>query len=307
MTTETSESSAQFDAPAAVLSSTAGSNGAALEVDRCLEELAQLAQTELVQAGFYAALLDRAVRVLPAVGGAVWRLLPTGEAELISELHFPQPLVARQRLSVLTRGLAAKPQSSSIPAYARASAHYPCDHPHPWPLIVCSLPSDERASMVIEVALEPDTGPDVQAGAARLVEVMAEIAADFHRRRELVELRQRDFDLAQFAGLVTRLHTSLDPVATAYAIANDGRQWIGCDRVSVLRLRHGRAITLAVSAVDQSIAAVHKSCCWSDWQPPSPSVASRWCGGKRTARNFRPNWQASCTRISTWGTHGSSS
>jgi multidrug efflux pump subunit AcrA (membrane-fusion protein) len=113
------------------------------------------------------------------------------------------------------------------------------------------LPSDERSSIVIEVALEQGTAPDVQAGAARLVEVMAEIAADFHRRLELTMLRRRDFDRAQFAGLVTRLHTSLDPVATAYRIANDGRQWIGCDRVSVLRLRHKRAITLAVSAVDQ--------------------------------------------------------
>ncbi|MCI0361920.1 MAG: efflux RND transporter periplasmic adaptor subunit, partial [Planctomycetaceae bacterium] len=161
-----------------------------------------------------------------------------------------QPLVDRMGPAVGENSHWGNAPPLVLPAFARASARYPCDHPHPWPLVVCQVAADEESSLVIEVALERDAGPDLQAGAARLVGVMAEIAGDFHRRRELTKLRQRDVNQAQFAELVSRMHAGLDPVATAYAIANDGRQWIGCDRVSVLRLKNGRAIALAVSAVD---------------------------------------------------------
>ena len=51
--------------------------------------------------------------------------------------------------------------------------------------------------------------------------------------------------------LVVKFHESLNPRVTAYTIANDGRQWIGCDRLSVLSVRGDYAKLLAVSGVDQ--------------------------------------------------------
>jgi len=250
MNSESAESLAQLDARDAEVFSPRSLEPASLELERCVEELAQLAQSELAPADYYTALLDRALRVLPAVGGAAWQLPAAGRAELLSQIHFPQPLVDRRRPAVPENGQPILQDPFVLPAFARASSLYPCDHPHPWPLIVCPLAADEQTLIVIEVALDRDAGPDVQAGAARLMGVMAEIAADFHRRRELASLRKRDASRAQFAELVTRLHAGLEPSATAYAIANDGRQWINCDRVSVMRLRHSRAITLAVSAVE---------------------------------------------------------
>jgi multidrug efflux pump subunit AcrA (membrane-fusion protein) len=251
MSTATPESSAQIDALAGVALSGTASNRTALEVDRCLEELAQLAQSDLSPQDFYVCVLDRALRLLPSVGGAVWQMRPAGEAELISRSSFPPPLLDRPRRAAEVNGQPAEPQTRSIPAFARGSALDPSGHPHPWPLVVCSLPAELHTSVMLEIALTPDTGPDVQAGGAQLVGVMAEIAADFHRRRELSRLRQRDTELNRFADLVSRLHANLDPTAVAYAIANEGRTWIGCDRVSVLKLRHGKAVTLAVSAVDR--------------------------------------------------------
>ena len=62
---------------------------AALDIERCLEELAQLAQSDLAPAAFHSALIDRALRLLPATGGAVWRLLPGGG---ITECHFGRRL-----------------------------------------------------------------------------------------------------------------------------------------------------------------------------------------------------------------------
>jgi len=249
MITEFTETLAHLDAPHPLQSSMTPHDEAVLDIERCLEELAQLAQSELTPPAFYNALIDRALRLLPATGGAVWRLLPSGSAELLSQISFPQPLLDRQPVATAS-GAAPSNKPFVLPSMAKASAQYPCDHPHPWPLVVCPVPADEHNVLVIEIALERNTGAESQSGAARLVGVMAEIAADFHRRRELAGLRRRDVNSAKFAELIVRLHASLDPVATAYAIANDGRQWIGCDRVSVVRLRHGRAIALACTGVD---------------------------------------------------------
>jgi multidrug efflux pump subunit AcrA (membrane-fusion protein) len=247
MSTESAESLAQLHADRSLAHP---HETELLDVDRCLEELAQLAQSELAPRDFYAALLDRALRVLPAVGGAVWQRLEKGRAELLCQLHFPEPMVDRRRPALPDSISPPQPESFVLPAYARASSLYPADNPHPWPLVVCSLVADLPTSIVIEIALARDTTSDVQAGAARLVGVLAEIADDFHRRQELARLRLRDANLTLVTDLVTRLHARLDPVATALTMANDGRQWIGCDRVSVMRLAHGRAVTLAVSAVE---------------------------------------------------------
>ncbi|MCI0357510.1 MAG: hypothetical protein L0211_03370, partial [Planctomycetaceae bacterium] len=85
MTPDSTESSAYLDTGDTRAASTTAPSGAAVEVERCLEELAQLAQSELAVADFYAALLDRALRVLPAVGGAAWQVLGAGQAVLVSQ------------------------------------------------------------------------------------------------------------------------------------------------------------------------------------------------------------------------------
>lgn len=249
MTTTTSESAATALQTEPRAADRSGANGASSEIDHCLEELSRLAQSELSAQDFYAALLDRALRILPAVGGAAWQLT-SGHAELICQLRFPQPLVDRQRPVALEPAGTKGHRAFYLPANARAADRYPGDHPYPWPLVVCPLVADDRGPVVVEIALERDVGTEILAGAAQFVGVLGEVAGDFHRRRELQRLRQCESRLAQFAEVVSRFHSRLDPTATAYAIANDGRQWIGCDRVSVLRLRHGRALTLAVSAVD---------------------------------------------------------
>ncbi len=251
MTSSSAEYPANLDALPHDLPPAGNTNGSVQEIDRCLEELAQLAQTVLAERDFYAALLDRAVRLLAAEGGAAWRIGPQAAPTVIAQVHLPRPLVELPEPALAALGTRRSGEPLVLPPLARASARYPCDHPHPWPLILCPLAADAHARIVIAAALERDAGPDVQAGAARLLGVMAEIAGDFQRRRELAQLRQRDTQLAQFKQLVDRLHCGLDPTATAYTIANDGRQWIGCDRVSILRLKQGRAAALAVSAVDQ--------------------------------------------------------
>src|SRR5262245_5802995 len=133
MTTDSTESSEYLDTPGAAFSSATAPTGAVSEVDRCLEELAPLAQSDLAVAAFYAALLDRALRVLPAVGGAAWQVLPDEPAKLVSQNGFPQALIDRKGPAARDNGHLNTLQPFVLPPFARASARYPCDHPHPWP------------------------------------------------------------------------------------------------------------------------------------------------------------------------------
>jgi hypothetical protein len=223
---------------------------AALEVDRCLDELSRLAQTAISRQDFYAALLDRAICVLAAEGAAAW-YAPAGEPRtLLAQIRFPRPLLSSDRGFSGGSGSQRLTEVVVLPPFARAGARYPSDHPYPWPLAIAPLVADACSQVVVEVVLDRNAGANVQRGAEHLLGVMSEIAADYERRRELSRLRERDARAARFTDLVLRLHAALDLKATAYAVANDGRQWIECDRLSVLSAKDGRAVTLAVSAVD---------------------------------------------------------
>ena len=73
---------------------------------------------------------------------------------------------------------------------------------------------------------------------------------DFHRNRELGELRRHEQTWRQYELFALGVHQSLDVNQTAFLIANEGRRIIGCDRVSVL-IRHGtKCRAMAISGVD---------------------------------------------------------
>jgi multidrug efflux pump subunit AcrA (membrane-fusion protein) len=67
--------------------------------------------------------------------------------------------------------------------------------------------------------------------------------------------------LAGFADFCRQVHASLDPTATATAIANAARAWIGCDRVTVLLHRDPKwrvAAISGMSAFDRRSGAVRR-------------------------------------------------
>ena len=89
-----------------------------------------------------------------------------------------------------------------------------------------------------------------QQGNVRLLEALCDLAGDFHRNRQLAELRQWRSDAARVEDYLRQVHRSLDLPTTCYSIANEGRRLLGCDRVSVL-VRHRRSYRVAaVSGID---------------------------------------------------------
>lgn len=247
MTTQSAEQPAQFDLPPADDAPEHGPARSAAEIDRCLDALSQLAQSEVSEAEFYEGLLDRLLAIAPALGGAVWQLHPRMRAQILCHRHFPQ------RLFGSPRDLPGETLERPIVALTGTVSACPPNSPDPEDgldtesIVRAWIPADSRGVALVELALPPNSSGEAERGALRLLEVVAEIAGDYHRRRELLSLRSRQVQSARLADLVARLHAHLDPAATAYTLVHEGLRWIGCDRVSVLRVRRREAITLAVS------------------------------------------------------------
>jgi multidrug efflux pump subunit AcrA (membrane-fusion protein) len=79
---------------------------------------------------------------------------------------------------------------------------------------------------------------------------MCELACGYLKSRRLRQLEENQTLWKQIESLVGALYVSLDVRETAYAIVNEGRRMIGCDRVSLAIKCGGRCQIEAVSGLD---------------------------------------------------------
>ena len=87
---------------------------------------------------------------------------------------------------------------------------------------------------ILELHLPPGTGPAVQRGWRELLDTVATIAAEFHVREQLRELRGERGHYDQSLELMRRFQRAEDLKETAYEIANEGRRFASADRLSVV-------------------------------------------------------------------------
>jgi hypothetical protein len=227
------------------------------EIEGLVEEIARCAKADVSAQQFYADLLDRAVRALGAAGGAVWIRGEQGEFRLDYQINAAAAQIGdrgkvdaahRQLLSVTVE--ARQPQLFP-PRSGNLSESGPAPNPTGFLLITCPLPAGETIAGVLEVFQQPGGSPAAQRGYLQLVEVMAELAADFHRNLELRQLRERATLWNRFDQFNRRVHGSLELDRVAYAIAGEAKRLLGCDRVSVA-VRRGRSLQIrAVSGADE--------------------------------------------------------
>src|SRR5205823_1153859 len=84
----------------------------------------------------------------------------------------------------------------------------------------------------------------------RFVLQICGLASDYLRTAKIRELVERQTLWEHVATYVQEIHRGLDRHATCYAIANEGRRLIECDRLSVAVMRGRRLVVEAVSGQD---------------------------------------------------------
>ncbi len=244
------------------------------DLDDVIDAIAKLARSEESAARFYPSLLTQVISALAATGGAVWTRNADGNLQQEWLANPPQPWTCENlneipgHADLIERVIASgepellPPQSrngditdlperpegcfaqiSDVPVYALAN---PTDSL----LILCPWHVDRVPAGLIELFQRPGGGPSAEHGYLEFLEVVAEFAAEFHRNCRLRQFKQIARDFSRFDQFTRQIHASLDLRKTAYAIVNEGRRLLECDRVS-LCVRRGRSFRLtAVSGVE---------------------------------------------------------
>ena len=132
------------------------------------------------------------------------------------------------------------------------------------PLLVIAAPIDCTSGRAGLIELfHQSNQDDVQRGYLRFSEQVAGLAAIYldrqrnnqqvaAQRQQLVESDVQQAALSQVERFSRAVHESLDPVATAFVLANEARRIIGCDRVSVL-VKRGRILRLEAVSGQESV------------------------------------------------------
>jgi hypothetical protein len=230
------------------------------EIQGLVQEIAELSRTEVDQAEFYDALLNKVVAALAAPGGAVWTLADTGGLQLTYQINLrdtgliENPIGQSQHGRLLhqvllgTDGALVSAHSGS----GDASENDPeaAANPTDFLLVLAPVYNDQGPQGVVEIFQRPGARIATQRGYLRFLLQICEFAGDYLKGRRLRHLAEKQTLWEQLETFTRTAHEKLDVRETAYTIANEGRRLIGCDRVSVAIRYGGKCRIEAVSGQD---------------------------------------------------------
>jgi multidrug efflux pump subunit AcrA (membrane-fusion protein) len=224
-------------------------------IRKLASEIGQLAKLEdLALEEFYAEFLPRVVAALAAHGGVVWtlengnNLTPQCQLKLQQTGLLEDPEKQDRHTRLLARCITSG-EGMLVPPHSGGENGQGAN-PTDLLLVLGPLKAEQETVGVVEIFQRPGAGPDVQQGYLRFVVQMCDLAADFLKNRRLRQFSERQTLWTQLEQFIRAAYQSLDSRKTAYTIANEGRQLIGADRVSVAICRGRKCRIEAVSGQD---------------------------------------------------------
>jgi multidrug efflux pump subunit AcrA (membrane-fusion protein) len=224
------------------------------EIRLLVQEIAQLAQTTADPDEFYAAFLSRVVSAMGAIGGVVWTIGEAGRLRNAYQINLAQTgLDSTQHRSrhglLLKKGLTGN-QAIVVPPQAGGASDDEAGNPSDLLIVLAPLIVESRSQGLVEIFQRPGGGPTTQRGYLRFLIQMCDVACDFLKNRRLRQLEENQSLWQQLEQFVQAIHASLDVRTTSFALVNEGRRLVGCDRVS-LALTYGNSTRIeAVSGLD---------------------------------------------------------
>ncbi len=229
------------------------------QIRALIGEIEQLSKTDAAEADFFLGLLERVIEAMGAVAGLVWLTSKEGRVEPIAHLKMQATGLSdnsevQAAHSGLVQALLGSPSGLLVPPQAALTS--PDGKPsgsNPSSLLVIGAPIDrgENRQGLIEIFHQPNQ-PDVERGYLKFLQQVSAVASGYLERRQIKTLDTQQSALEQVDRFSRALHESLNPVATAFVLANEARRIIGCDRVSVL-IKKGRKLRLEAVSGQESI------------------------------------------------------
>ena len=231
------------------------------QIRALVAEIEQLARNDLAEAEFFRGLLERVLVAMEAVAGLVWIVGEGGRVEPVCHAGVEHTGIAatpetQAAHGALVQALVQSPTGLLVPPHSELGAGGAAGGTvaaNDSALLVIAAPIDRggvRAGL-IEVFHQQNL-PDVERGYLTFLEQVSAVAGDYLGRRQLKTLDTQQSSLTQVERFSRVVHESLDPVATAFVLANEARRIIGCDRVSVL-VRRRRKLRLEAVSGQESV------------------------------------------------------
>ncbi len=216
-------------------------------------EIEQLSQSSIPPEAFFPQFLQMLVTALGARAGAIWTLEGGARLNLACEIRIADiglrenAQVARLNDRLLADVIATGEACSHAPDDANAS-----NLPVPYLIILAALQVADDSVGVVEIFQRPDSPVEARPGYLQFVEQMTGYASRYlERRRNAAASEPPEKFHGEFEPFLYELARSLDINEVAATAANDGRQLLRCDRLSVAVLRGRKTDVLAISGQDR--------------------------------------------------------
>jgi multidrug efflux pump subunit AcrA (membrane-fusion protein) len=223
-------------------------------IESMLDDVAQWARNADSLAEFYEVLLQRMVTELEVAGGAVWSLDSHQRLLRIDMVGSPAIDALTQRADHLEKIQETfrrrTDQPDAEPAYPATTATQSQISSEGLVSCLASVIVDSEVVGVLELVLADDTTVSSRENAQHVMAALTDVAVDFHRTQQLRDLRQQVAAWKSAQEFSDCVHRRLGLDETCYAIANEGRRFVGADRVSVLVMQRGSLRVRAISGVD---------------------------------------------------------
>jgi multidrug efflux pump subunit AcrA (membrane-fusion protein) len=114
-------------------------------------------------------------------------------------------------------------------------------------LIIAPLVVDKQVVGLLEILMDPNRRAAQQKSTLRFVGDLCDLAGTYLKNRQMRQMMSQQRLWNQLEGFTHQIHGSLDLKEAAYAVVNDGKRMVGCDRLSVALKLAGRTMVEAVS------------------------------------------------------------
>ncbi len=222
------------------------------QIRKLVAEIAELAESDIQPPEFHAEFLNRVIAAVAASGGALWLLDGKGSLKLQHHLEFGLTglLDGRTRSQphdALLGCMMRANQPQIIPPGAAIEGVPGAGNPTGFALILAPLIVEKQVVGLVEILMDPTRRAATQKSTLRFVSDLCDLAAQYLKNRQNRQIVSQQRLWTQLELFSQTVHSSLDLKETAYAVANEGKRLIGCDRLSVCLKLGGRPLIEAVS------------------------------------------------------------
>ena len=222
------------------------------QIRKLVAEIAELAESDIQPPEFHVEFLNRVIAAVAASGGALWLLDGKGSLKLQHHLEFGLTglLDGRTRSQphdALLGCMLRATQPQIVPPGAAIEGVPGAGNPTGFALILAPLIVDKQVVGLVEILMDPTRRAATQKSTLRFVSDLCDLAAQYLKNRQTRQIVSQQRLWTQLELFSQTVHSSLDLKETAYAVANEGKRLIGCDRLSVCLKLGGRPLIEAVS------------------------------------------------------------